>query len=487
MKTLRALIPLLGVLLLFSSCGASPLPGGPGIGLPAGNLTVRVINALTQQPIAGARVSLKQDGRNVAADVASDNSGTAVFQSVLSGSGYKAFAGSVNGYTPGASPAIKMETDTEVVIPMAPSVNQGEGLVAGSVKDATTQAPLPGVTVTLGTGVQQMGVPRRIQPFAIRQLGGMTAQTDASGQFTFNSVLPGSYQVSFTGGAGYQPATRQLQVNPGETATIETVFLSNGSGTPGPIGPGDPNSQGHVLIVDAGRAVQLNGQAQIAWRYPGTAISAATRLPDNTTVVADEQVNQVWIIGPNGEVIWNMGSSLGLFSRLSAPGWVAAARDGKSFLITDSGNNRILEIENGQAGWRFEGLVRPRSATYAANGNVLIADTGNRRVIEVDRAGQVVWTFNREMQAPVHAVRLDDGRTVITDNAYNRVIVVSPTGQAGLLFENGLMRPRSTIPTRFGTFLVSDTGNNRVVEIDGSGQVVGTIPNLVRPQSAERL
>ena len=493
MKTFRICFMILSVFVLMS-CRGGTTPVVPGVPV---TLTVRVINAMTSQPVPNARVSLKKDSQPAAGDVPSGADGSAVF-SVPSGDGYKAFAGNIAGLSPGASPSIKLFADQEVVIAMTPSLSQGSGLVAGSVKDAATQAPLAGVSVTLNPagGVIAQRVPRQpIQqqrvPYYRIQQAGSSVQTDEAGQFTFKDVPPGSYQASFQHGS-LPPVLRDVIVNPGESTAIETVFLGVGAANPNPVNPGpvNPNTSGHVLIVESGRAFQLNPQAQVVWRHQSSGISAATRLPDGNTVVADEQINQVSVIGPGGEVVWNMGSSIGLISRLSAPSWVAAARDGKSFLITDSGNNRVLEIENGTAGWSFAGLNRPRSAAYAANGNVLIADTGNRRVVEVDRAGQIVWSFDKDMLAPVHAVRLDDGNTLITDAGYNRVIMINPAGLPVWFYDganDALNRPRSATPSRFGTYLIADTGNNRAIEVDRSKMVISSIPNLVRVQVLERL
>lgn len=477
------------------ACRPSNLVNGGIIvpGVPV-NLTIQVVDALTQQPIAGARITLKKDGQNVAQDQASDGNGTAVFSAVPSGDGYKAFAGSVRGYTPGASPAIKLERDESVLIALSPSVNAGAGLVAGSVKDAATQAPLAGVSVNLvpmvGLSTYRRPAVAHPEMYRIQQVppvpGGSVVQTDAFGQFTFNSVPGGAYQAIFQM-PGYQQVTRDnIQVIPGESTTIETVFLKGGTGS--------GNTAGHVLIVESGRVVQLNAQGQVAWRFATPNPSAATRLPDGNTLVADEVANQVWLLGPEGNVVWSMGSSLGLFSRLSAPGWVAAAKDGLSFLITDTGNNRILEIQNGQMVWEFkQALFRPRSATYVSNGNVLIADTGSRRVIEVSREGQIVWGFQIDMQAPVHAVRLSDGNTLITDAGFNRVILINPAGQSIWYFDGSadpagpLNRPRSAVGSSNGSFLIADSGNNRILEVSRQRQVLNTLTHLLRPQAIERL
>lgn len=498
-KTLNTFFLFLGVLLFLSAC---PSRGVNGVGVPQGNvrLSVRVVDAVSSQPIPGARVSLKLDGSNVVPDVASDSNGQAVFDAVPAADGYKALAGGIAGYSPEASPSLKLVQDSDVVIPLQPSVTQGAGLVVGSVKDNLTKAPLANVSVTLSSGVvasqnfQRFGAPRgavnpylaQRRPFRVQQNAGLTLQTDASGQFTFKEVPPGSYQAIFSLN-GYQEQVRQVQVTPGASASIETVFMSNGAGTPNQ----DPNARGHVLIVEAGRAFQIDQQGQTVWSYPSTGVSAAVRMADGNTLIADEASNRALIVGPNGSVLWDMGSSVGLFSRLSAPSWVSAARDGQSFLITDTGNNRVVEITGGQVSWEFKGLNRPRSASYSPTGNIVIADTGNRKVLEVDRTGQVVWSFEQDLLAPGHAVRLDDGSTLITDSGYNRIVSVNANGQPSLFYEgqgaNALNRPRSTLPTSYGTFLISDTGNNRVIEVDRARQIKAQIPNLRLPVAIQRL
>lgn len=500
MKMLRILIMVLGLFVL-TGCGG----GGPAIGVPA-VLTVQVINAATNQPVAGARVSLKKDSQPVpGGEVPSDSNGKAVFN-ISTGDGYKAFAGNATGLSPAASPSIKLEGNQDVVIRMTPAINSANGLLAGSVKEASTQQPIAGVTVTLapaagasvstqraGTVYQQQRVAR---PFGVLQSSGNSVQTDGSGQFTFNDVPPGAYTVSFQYNS-YPTVTRNTTVVPGDSTAIETVFMGGPLVNPtipptGTTPTTGVTPAGHVLMVDAGRAVELDAKAQVVWRYNSSGVSCATRLPDGNTVVADEQNHKVWLVGVTGEALWDMGSSFGLFSRVNAPTWIGAARDGKSFLITDTGNNQVIEVENRSAnGWHFDALNRPRSATYVpGTGNILIADTGNNRVIEVDRAGQIVWKFDRDMQAPVHAVRLDTGNTLITDTGYNRVIMINPQGQSVWYYDGAgtgpLNRPRSAMPTRFGTYVIADTGNNRIIEVDRTKTITSSIPNVNRPQVLER-
>lgn len=501
-RTLTLLLWGAGVFLLLGC----PNAGGPNGGIVPGttaNLTIRVINAVDQSPIQNARVSLKLNGEVVGGEQGSDANGVAVFPALPAAIGYKAFASSVNGFAPGASPSIKLVSDQTVVIPMQPSLSQGAGLLAGSVKDGRSKLPLPGVSISLSPagavaaqrfnpGIRQQNAPYYAPPYRIQQVA-QSAISDDAGQFTFEQVPPGAYSLTFTL-SGYPDTQRNVQVIQGEPSIVETVFL--GASTSLTPGTGNVATRGHVLITDAQGVYQLSNTGERVFFVPARNAASATRLPDDTTLIADEGANQVRIVSLAGDILWDMA---GLFSRLSRPSWVDAARDGQSFLVTDSGNGRIIEVENKQRVWEFPGLNNPRSATYVTGtGTVLIADTGNARVIEVDRStNTVVWDYTLSMQAPSHAVRLTDGDTLITDAAYNRVIRVKPNKQVSLFFDGGvseggdpaagLLRPTSTIATRFGTFLISDTGHNRVVEVDANGQVVNQINGLSSPKIIERL
>ncbi len=482
-KTLTLILMGVGVFLLFGCPGGGGgNPAGPG---GTGNLTVRVVDAINQSPIANARISLKLNGDIVGTEQASDASGLAAFPGLPAGRGYKAFASNIPGFAPGASPSINLLGDRTVVIPVQPSLSQADGLVAGSVKDGRSKQALPGVTVSMAPAGAVAA-----QRFRIRQVG-QTTQSDDAGQFTFERVPPGQYTLTFTL-SGFPETRRDVNVIPGDLSSVETVFMGGTASQT----PGDVSTRGHVLITEPRGVYQLSAQGERVFFVPAVNAATATRLPDNTTIIADEGANQVRIVSLSGDVLWDMA---GLFSRLSRPSWVDAAADGQSFLVTDSGNGRIIEVENQQRVWEFKGLNNPRSATYVpGSGTVLIADTGNARVIEVDRTtNNIIWEYDQSMQAPSHAVRLSNGDTIITDAAYNRVIRVKPTKHVSLFFDGGvsegapptegLLRPSSTIATRFGTFLVSDTGHNRVLELDQNGQVTNQINGLSSPKAIERL
>lgn len=497
------LLSTLALGLLLFGCNRKDVPGGT---IPTGSskILVKVMDALSNQPIGSARISLRKDGATVGADQGTAPDGTTTFANIPNGDGYKAFANNVPGYTPGSSPSIRLEADTEVSIPMTRSF-QGAGLVAGAVKDNKTQLPLPGVQVVmvLSAGIittppvtamnnryrlQQVGInPVPTQP--------MSMLTDASGQFTFNNVAPGTYRLSYNLAPYPEQIKDNIVVTEGNSTSVDTVFMGANS---------NAGATGRALFVESGRAFQLDKTGKLVWSFPTPSVSAATGLSEGNVAVSDEQANQVWIVNSSGKSIWNMGSSIGLFSSLKNPGWVAAARDGKSFLIADTGNNRVIEIEGNRVVWQYTlALSRPRSATYTPTGNILIADTGNRRVIEINRQGQIEWSFMKDMQAPVHAVRSEEGNTVVTDAGYNRVIMLNKAAQPIWFYEgivsNGagspdgsdptayLNRPRSTFLTVQGTLLIADTGNNRILEVDRNKQLLNTVGNLRAPLGVERL
>ena len=70
-------------------------------------------------------------------------------------------------------------------------------------------------------------------------------------------------------------------------------------------------------------------------------------------------------------------------------------------LITDSNNNRILEVDSsGKTVWTYDTNTRagsvssplPTRAVRLKNGNTLISDQYNMQVIEVGRQQNLVWS-----------------------------------------------------------------------------------------------
>ena len=139
---------------------------------------------------------------------------------------------------------------------------------------------------------------------------------------------------------------------------------------------------------------------------------------DNRVIIVDDATNTiVWQYGASGRA---SGSGP---DHLDAP--VAAvlllATSGAHLLITDQGNNRVIEVDRATKGvvWQYppahatteQMLNGPNSAERLANGHTLIADEGGNRVVEVTSEGDIVWQYPAvldvaSLDAPAFASRL---------------------------------------------------------------------------------
>ena len=103
-------------------------------------------------------------------------------------------------------------------------------------------------------------------------------------------------------------------------------------------------------------------------------------------------------------------------------------------------------------------MAVPRSSQYGQingaafasrldNGNTLITDSNNNRIIEIDRDKEVVWTYSTLASGgkinplPTRAVRLRNGDTLISDQFNDRVIQVRKTSTTTgtIVFTQGLL------------------------------------------------
>lgn len=93
-----------------------------------------------------------------------------------------------------------------------------------------------------------------------------------------------------------------------------------------------------------------------------------------------------------------------------------------SIVVADSENDRVVEIDSDdeQLEWVYSGpqgdsLQWPRDADRMPNGNTLITDSRNNRILEVNASGNVVWEFSDPDGAviplPYTAERLPGGET----------------------------------------------------------------------------
>src|SRR2546430_15622189 len=83
-------------------------------------------------------------------------------------------------------------------------------------------------------------------------------------------------------------------------------------------------------------------------------------------------------------------------------------------------------------------------ASRLPNGNTLITDSNNNRIIEVDPTDNIVWQYATNLQRgsnpaplPTRAVRLRNGHTLISDQFNDRVIEVTRAGE--IVFQQGAL------------------------------------------------
>lgn len=219
-------------------------------------------------------------------------------------------------------------------------------------------------------------------------------------------------------------------------------------------------------------------------------------------LIADSGNNRILEVDASGGMWWEYGSGFAgnLPGQLNQPRFVMRL-PGDHTLITDSGNHRIIEVSSKlQVLWQYgasdseDDMLRdPSMAVRLANGNTLITDSGNNRVVEVDKDTQVVWSFGEgQLNQPSSAFRLCDGNTLIADSGNQRVIEAASDGSIiwELKKEVGsikFIKPVFAVKLESNNYLITDSGSNMVVELTPSGMLAWSYDEgLSAPSSAIR-
>jgi hypothetical protein len=243
------------------------------------------------------------------------------------------------------------------------------------------------LTLMAGTGIPP-GLPLSITPFTAGCVDNRVLLVNEDGKIVWRY---GTFGVS---GAG----PNQLNVPVQDTAL--------------------PN--GHILITDQSneRVIEVKPSktgvgGAIVWQYgDGTANNgpnelnnpnAAELLPDGHVLISDENNNRAIEVIPNRKT--GMGGTIvdtisGTVNGIMISGVAFASRlPNGDTLLTDSNNNRILEVnEDHNFVWQYitntqvgsNASPLPTRAVRLQNGNTLISDQFNDRVIEVTHGGKTV-------------------------------------------------------------------------------------------------
>ena len=279
------------------------------------------------------------------------------------------------------------------------------------------------------------------------------------------------------------------------------------------------NTPGNVLITDQfnNRVIEVNPLTmKIVWSFgtgdPTNGVSGphsiigtnwAERLADGLTVIAGTGIpagasdqlpagavdNRVIVVDQAGNIVWQYGKAGVTGSgpnQLNAPVAVIQLPN-FDFLITDQGNNRIIEVNLfKQVVWSYGptsgpgALNSPNSAELLTNGHILIADEGNNRVIEITRSGNIVWQYSAGINLAAFASRLPNDETLITDSGNARIVEITHNKQIEFQYftnkaanSNPNPLPTNAVRLQNGNTIIADQFNHRVIIINDDKQIIG--------------
>ncbi len=246
---------------------------------------------------------------------------------------------------------------------------------------------------------------------------------------------------------------------------------------------GGPTNVGPTAIVGTNDAERVGGLTLMS----GTGIPAGISPACPATCVD----NRVLLVTPRGKIVWQYGQ-FGVigsgFNQLSTPvqnTYLAQPNGDDHILITDQGNNRVIEVRRSDKAivWEYDGLNNPNAAELLGNGNVLISDENNNQALEVTHVygspSSIINTYTQAGGVPLSGVafasRLPNGHTLITDSNNSRIVETDEAGDVFWQFVTNT-RPGSNpmpFPTRAvrlanGDTLISDQFNHQVIRVDMS-------------------
>ena len=249
------------------------------------------------------------------------------------------------------------------------------------------------------------------------------------------------------------------------------------------LGPNDFSPKSVLGCNDAQRVGPLTLMAGTG-APAGVIPQAPSGLVDNRVILVDPFGNIVWQYGQFGQT----GSGQNLLNTPVQNTFLPNTH----ILITDQGNNRIIEVTIGKKiVWQYPGsntnasdqIINPNSAELLENGHVLISDQGNNRAIEVTRGDQIVRTFTASNTVNVcaFASRLENGDTLLTDSGNARIVEVDANDNVVWQYFTNTdpqsipsPQPTRAIRLRDGDTLISDQFNNRVIRINPAKHIVAS-------------
>jgi hypothetical protein len=268
--------------------------------------------------------------------------------------------------------------------------------------------------------------------------------------------------------------------------------FGDGSSVPGPTSVVAPNDverlpNGQTLIAGSGAAA-------------GTEPSCTMACPDNRVIIVDDA---------SGAIVWQYGEDGGgagdgpdqLNTPVSAVLVPGAGSVGNHILITDQGNNRIIEVDQTtkQIVWQFPpvtstedteaGVVAtikegaPLGTGDAGSGDAGAADTGADTGAADAEAGDAALGDAGAKEAGARDAGIPDASagdaaTEGSEDAGDEA-AVTPGGDDAGTSNQALNSPNSAERLANGHTLIADESNNRVIEVATDGTIVWQYPQPV--------
>jgi hypothetical protein len=223
-----------------------------------------------------------------------------------------------------------------------------------------------------------------------------------------------------------------------------------------------------VLLLDLGRAVELDGDDKPVWEIDGLGFPLDLQvLPGGRVLVADNGGGRVVERHRGGAVLWERNADGPLVAQ-RLPG-------GNTFIATKS---ELLEVD--RSGRQVFSYVPPGGGQFMRaaklpGGDLAFVQTdrrlGEQRFVRLAPSGKEVTSF--PVRVSTFGGRVDvqaDGRVLVPQMSQDRVVEYDAKGK--VLAEFAVEQPIAALRLANGNVLVTSMTQQRAVELDAAGKEV---------------
>jgi HEAT repeat protein len=232
-----------------------------------------------------------------------------------------------------------------------------------------------------------------------------------------------------------------------------------------------------VLLLDAGRAMELDKHDKPRWQVEGLSFPLdIQRLPGNRLLVAEHGANRVTVRNPKGDVIWE--------KQIEAPLTAQRLPNGNTFIAT---NNQMIEMTS--AGKEIFSYGPPpgeyiMKAKKLDNGEIACVLSGSR-FVRLDATGKEIKSFGVNVSTSGGRIDvLSSGQVVVPELKLNQLVIYDKDGKRVKTFP--VEQPIAAVGLANGHFLVTSMTQQRAIELDADGKEVWQFKSDTRVSRAFR-